>query len=146
MKKLRQPKKCKMSEIPMHPNQLMFLNWFGCTGVLSTYLWCNLTWIFKFVWCSYKTNLTVLLPSKQPFNRSVESNWVPLTNALLLCKVIIEKSRSGKFLWNRIFGLDLGRLSCLHSFKIFWPMKSSYTSNEMIQLVAHFDFLKIYEI
>ena len=24
-----------------------------------------------------------------------------------------------------------GRLSCLHSFKIFWPMKPSYTSNEM---------------
>ena len=24
-----------------------------------------------------------------------------------------------------------GQLSCLHSFKIFWPMKPSYTSNEM---------------
>ena len=25
-----------------------------------------------------------------------------------------------------------GRLSCLYSFKIFWPMKPSYTSNEML--------------
>ena len=43
------------------------------------------------------------------------------------------------------FGLDLGPHSCLPSFKIFWPMKPSYTSNEMIWFVAHF-VSKIYEI
>ena len=40
------------------------------------------------------------------------------------------------------FGLGL---SCLHSFKIFWPMKLSFTSNEIIQFVAHFDVSKIYK-
>ena len=39
-----------------------------------------------------------------------------------------------------------GQFACLHSFKIFWPMKPSCTSNEMIQFVAHFDVSKIYEI
>ena len=35
-----------------------------------------------------------------------------------------------------------GQLSCLHSFKLFWPMKPSYASNEMTQFAAHFDVLK----
>jgi hypothetical protein len=35
-----------------------------------------------------------------------------------------------------------GQLSCLHSFKIFSPMKSSYTSYEIIHFAAHFDVLK----
>mgnify|MGYP006863670262 CR=1 FL=1 len=49
---------------------------------------------------------------------------------LITCKVNIEKSRSGRFLWNRNW--DLGRIgqngqvSCLHSFKILL-----YPSNEM---------------
>ena len=38
------------------------------------------------------------------------------------------------------------RLSCLHSFKIFWPMKPSYTLNEMTQFVTHFDVLKRYRV
>ena len=39
-----------------------------------------------------------------------------------------------------------GQLSCLHSFKVFWPIKSSYTSNEMTLYAAHFDVLKKYTI
>ena len=31
---------------------------------------------------------------------------------------------------------------CLHSFKIFWPVKSSYTLNEMKWFAAYFDVLK----
>jgi hypothetical protein len=30
----------------------------------------------------------------------------------------------------------------VHSFKIFWPMKPSYTSNEMTWFAAHFDVLE----
>ena len=72
-------------------------------------------------------------------------------NALTICpKVILEKSRGGRFYGTGIeiwagFGPN-GRLSCLHSFKIFWSMKPSYTSNEMIKFVAHLDVSKIYEI
>ena len=32
-----------------------------------------------------------------------------------------------------------GQLSCLHTFKNFWPMKPSFTSNEMTLFAAHFD-------
>ena len=32
-----------------------------------------------------------------------------------------------------------GQLSCLHCFKIFWPMKPSYISNELTWFTAHFD-------
>ena len=43
---------------------------------------------------------------------------------------LFAKSRGGRFLWNRNW--DLGWLngwnSCLHSFKILWPMKPLYTS------------------
>ena len=39
-----------------------------------------------------------------------------------------------------------GQIFCLHSVKIFWSMKPSYTSNELIQFVANFDVSKIYEI
>ena len=35
-----------------------------------------------------------------------------------------------------------GQLSCLHSFKIFSPLKPSYTSNEMTYFAAHFDVSK----
>ena len=52
---------------------------------------------------------------------------------IVIIKVIIEKSRGGRFHGTGIeiwagFGPN-GQLSCLHSFKIFWPMKPSYTSN-----------------
>ena len=39
-----------------------------------------------------------------------------------------------------------GRLSCLHSFKIFWPMKPPYTSKMFLINVAHFDVSKTYKI
>ena len=39
------------------------------------------------------------------------------------------------------FGLDLGQMADFPAF-----IASSYTSNEMIQFVAHFDVSKIYEI
>ena len=49
----------------------------------------------------------------------------------VVSKFIIEKSRSGRFLWNMNWDLGWiwlnGQLSCLQSFRIFWPMKPSYT-------------------
>ena len=37
-----------------------------------------------------------------------------------------------------------GRLSCLHSLKIFWPRKQSYISNQISDYEAHYDVLMLY--
>ena len=37
-----------------------------------------------------------------------------------------------------------GWLPCLHSFKTFWPIKPSYTSNQIWSFAAHYNVLKLY--
>ena len=65
------------------------------------------------------------------------------------CKANCNQSHYREVPWWEIFmeqELRLGKLSYLHSFKIFWLMKSPFTSKVFLINVAHFDLSKTYRI
>ena len=57
--------------------------------------------------------------------------WITIQMPSFIEKVALHRRRKVHERMLVIWAALNGQLSCLHSFKIVWPMKPSYTSNEM---------------